>query len=74
MSSSVQIMALTATATSALSVQVEKALGMTNPVHVIQSPDRTNIRYINFEMKGNFKNVLVKELTTKRKSYHFLHI
>ena len=62
-------MALTATATSALRKQVESALGMNNPVYVIQSPDKTNIVYINFG--GNFDKLLehiLTELTAKRTS------
>lgn len=37
-------MALTATAISQLRIKVENVLGMNNPVRIIESPDKTNMR------------------------------
>ena len=69
MSSTVKVMALTATATGTLRKQVERLLGMDNPVCIARSPDKTNIIYINIEVKGSINNILehiLQEITTKR--------
>ena len=70
-SSHVNVMALTATATRTLRVQVASLLGMTNLVTMIRSPDKANVRYSNIRAKSNndtiFKHVL-KELLEKRTS------
>ena len=69
MPSNVNIMALTATATRTLRVQIVKLLGMIDPMTMIRSPDKANIRYANIQAKSNsdaiFKYVL-KELQMRR--------
>ena len=73
MSSTVNVMALTATATSSLKIEVEKLLGMKEPFEIILSPDKSNIIYSVSEIKGEMTNhplflYLVEELKTKRAS------
>lgn len=73
MSSTVNVMALTATATSSLKIEVEKLLGMKEPFEIILSPDKSNIIYSVSKIKGEMTNHpsflhLVEELKTKRAS------
>ena len=51
MPSHIGIMALTATATRALRLQVEQMLGMRSPLAIIHSPDKQNLRLSATELK-----------------------
>ena len=71
MKSKVHVMALTATATQTLRRQVECSLGMIDPVKIVQSPDKVNIRFASVQIKSNYELVLklvLKELKSKRTS------
>ncbi|XP_003389188.1 PREDICTED: uncharacterized protein LOC100639792 [Amphimedon queenslandica] len=52
MPSHIGIMALTATATRTLRLQVEQILGMRSPLAIIRSPDKPNLRFSNIELGG----------------------
>ena len=54
-------MALTATATRALRLQVEQMLGMKSPLALIRSPDKENVRLSATELKG-FNNYGVSQI------------
>lgn len=66
MSSYIHLMALTATATSSLRKEVETLLGMVNPVTIIRSPDKGNIRYASLQVKGSTDKLVVQELLNQR--------
>ena len=75
MSTGINLMALTATATSSLKEEIIKILGMVKPTEIIRSPDKSNILYSNSVMKGpgeifNHKvfQYLINEIKTKRVS------
>ena len=57
------IMALTATATRALSLQVEQMLEMRSPLAITHSPDKQNLRLSATKLKGfnnySFNHILV---------------
>ena len=62
------MMALTATATSKLRKEVQLQLGMIDPVTIVRSPDKVNIRYANLCIKGKIENTfkeIVAELRIK---------
>ena len=61
MPSHIGIMALTATATRALRLQVEQMLGMKSPLALIRSPDKENVRLSATELKG-FNNYGVSQI------------
>ena len=63
------VMALTATATKTLRKEVEKQLGMNDPLKIIRSPDKPNIVFSAVQIKGKYENffkVIVQELCRKR--------
>lgn len=65
----VHVMALTATATCALRRQVEIRLGMSDPLKIIRSPDKPNIRFANLQFKGNYDKIfkaVIQEVRIKR--------
>lgn len=62
MSSNVRVMALTATASASLRQLVEQILGMTNPVRIIESPDKINIRYAAVEVKSKQESLVFKPI------------
>ena len=69
--SHISVMALTATATSKLRKEVQLQLGMIDPVTIVRSPDKVNIRYANLCIKGKIENAfkeIVAELCIKRTS------
>ena len=69
MPSEVHIMALTATASRALREQIEKLLGMVDPVKIVRSPDKVNLRFSCIEAKSNFDAIfglVLRELQSKR--------
>ena len=75
MSTGINLMALTATATSSLKEEIIKILGMVKPTEIIRSPDKSNILYSNSVMKGSGKifnhkvfQYLINEIKTKRVS------
>ena len=43
-------MALTATATSTMRIKVERRLGMSDPVLIVKSPDKSNVLYSCLEL------------------------
>ena len=51
-------MALTATATSTLRKKVERSLGMSEPVLIVKSPDKSNIRFSCLETKKKMHRAL----------------
>uniref|UniRef100_A0A1X7SKC7 Helicase ATP-binding domain-containing protein n=1 Tax=Amphimedon queenslandica TaxID=400682 RepID=A0A1X7SKC7_AMPQE len=53
MSSNIGIMALTATATKDVREKVEGLLGMRKTVHIIRSPDKTNLSFSLVKIKGS---------------------
>ena len=53
MSPNLHIMALTATATRSLRSEVQQMLGMIEPVVVVRSPDKINMRYTNIKLTGS---------------------
>jgi superfamily II DNA helicase RecQ len=68
MKSDLNIMALTTTATKDLRYKVESLLGMVNPITIIRSPDKNNLRLSCIEMSniGATLEMILKELHSKR--------
>lgn len=69
MASDVHVMALTATATHTLRKEVERLLGMIEPLTIILSPDKPNISFSSVQIKGDYSKIfnnVVKELRIKR--------
>ena len=71
MPQSVNMMALTATVTKFLKVEVIRILGMKNPITVSASPSRSNIKYIvsSFKSMNDAFRGLIDGLREKRKLY-----
>lgn len=67
--SNINVMALTSTATSNLRKEIQLQLGMVDPVTIIRSPDKVNIRYANVPVTEKFERAfkeIVAELRDKR--------
>lgn len=69
---SINVMALTATATKTLIKEVSENLGMKNPVIVSVSPDKTNIKYMIAKRESIEKSFrLIVNTVCENKSKHW---